>query len=49
MSKIIDLSVLLTERARHLKNIKIEHISHQQAKKIRGPQIGLKENEFPEW
>jgi kynurenine formamidase len=49
MARVIDLSVPLTTRAKHLKNVKIEYIDHKTNMKTRGPQLGLKDNDFPEW
>lgn len=49
MVKVIDLSVPLTTRAKHLRNVNMEYIDHKKNQKIRGPQIGLKDSDFPDW
>lgn len=49
MAKIIDLSVPLTTRTQHLRNVNIEYIDHKNFQKVRAPELGLKDDDFPEW
>jgi len=49
MVRIIDLSVPLTTRAKHLRNIKIESIDHKTFQKMRATELGLKDGDFPDW
>ena len=50
MARIIDLSVPLTKRAKHLEGtFDIEHIDHKEMQKIRGAHLGMKDSDFPDW
>ena len=49
MTRIIDLSVPLTKRAKHLNTFDIKHIDHKELQKIRGAELGLEEKDFPDW
>ena len=49
MTMIIDLSVPLTKRAKHLNTFDIQHIDHKALAKIRGSDLGLEMKDFPDW
>lgn len=49
MAEIIDLSVPLTKRAKHLFTFDIEHIDHKARQKTQGAELGLKDSDFPDW
>lgn len=49
MARIIDLSVPLTTNAKHLRSYEIKHLDHKALKKIRQPELGLKDDDFEDW
>ena len=50
MPRIIDLSVPLTKRAKHLEGtFDIECIDHKELQKIRAPHLGMTDSDFPDW
>jgi len=49
VASIIDLSVPLTKRSKHLNTFDIKHISHKEHAKIKAPIWDFTENDFPDW
>lgn len=49
MAQIIDLSVPITKRAKHLSKLEIEYFDHKTFQKMRAEELGIKDRYFAKW